>query len=315
MKGTLFSVCMVLLVAGQHGCYTGSDGGKTSGSVIAKACAVMNSCEQIWSGENYYSIGACTEETIQMMAIGYISPDIPYMECLSRAGGDCNKAFACLNDGHQPQSCDDSTFADRCDGSVAVSCSYDGFVIYEDCAELDEYFPQPFDFVCVMDYEYAECSSPPCEGYPPRCIGSFVEYCDDGERYAEDCGLYGATCEMTAEAADCVGTGPACEEEPWYGRCDGDFIVLCMNGREARVNCAEADPNFTCRMDDYEEVAFCGGRGSECSVGYEDEYGGDSCSGTVINYCFGGYIKSLDCRSLGFSTCRSNPEYGVAWCE
>lgn len=122
-----------------------------------------------------------------------------------------------------------------------------------------------------------------------------------------DCSFYGpAECkEVPEQGLECVGNGAECSEED-PDRCDGDVLVECLNGKEARFDCSRLG-DFACRtVPDYGPQ--CKARGTEC------EADDNSCDGSILKYCYEGRFKTFDCASAGFLTCQSNPEYRTAWC-
>jgi hypothetical protein len=283
-------------------------------SDIARFCVIAMSCTY----DYHSSVGECVFDTEKLIA--YYGPSIrdERMSCVFSAGNDCHAVALCIwHDGTEPELCDESDYESSCDGNIAYNCM-ESTVSMGDCSHLFS-VPDGYELFCTIDPDgQATCEGLPCEGFVARCNGNIVEYCNawffDGLT-AQDClTLYpSSACSTDDEGnAGCAGNGPACivgEHDDW---CEGDTFVDCFNGREASIDCSLIGANYTCRLDGL--VASCSGKGTECAI--ENEAGDytDSCSGTILSYCHAGFVESVDCIALGFSSCISYAT-GGARCE
>jgi hypothetical protein len=67
-----------------------------------------------------------------------------------------------------------------------------------------------------------------------------------------------------------------------------------MGGYEAAEDCTADLAEATCAPDQDDVGCFLG---SDCAPVT------DNCSGTILNFCAAGLQQSLDCSSLGFTSC------------
>jgi hypothetical protein len=285
---------------------------------LGKYCVITHNCT-VWK-KDFESVGTCIEEIERSADGGYAFFDDAMVACVNGAGSDCGKVFACQNLGHAPEACDGKVFQDRCDGNVAESCGERRLVTHDDCGKYREAMSLPFDYACVISDGRATCEPPGCIDFSPRCHDGAVEYCDDGGLRAKSCDLYGmAECreEASGGGARCVGTGSPCAGGASPDRCEGDVLVYCLNGREARKDCSKIGSHFlgseyTCELEGGK--GECVGSGNDCFDDSETHQGGDFCTGAVLGYCNTGHRQRIPCKALGFDGCGWAPDRGVAWC-
>jgi hypothetical protein len=225
-----------------------------------------------------------------------------WLECVLAGGHSCESARACTNNGNADTSCDEDTpgtdFA--CQGDIELWCSGgEQFVV--DCLNLRA--------SCLSGFGCALGVCTQIDSKNDYCQGDVIGYCttddakfDAGPGYfipQSPCSNYGGS--SCSNSAGCVGPGPACTDD----RCDGDTLVSCLAGHEARLDCT--DYGLDCLSDkdpdtdlDQTTAAFCG-LGTECGYDYAD-----SCKGSVLTYCNAGKIATLDCAAAGWSTCLSD---------
>jgi hypothetical protein len=133
--------------------------------------------------------------------------------------------------------------AGTCDGdTTAVRCappSEGGYRITRtNCANLGQ--------ICGMDPSgEIGCVDDPCEGIPEEgtCAGAVATRCSlpgEGPRHlvTEDCGAFGATCEVGATGPTCVGGNPACSHD------------TCTVGPALAEDCDACSANV-CGVDPY----------------------------------------------------------------
>lgn len=139
------------------------------------------------------------------------------------------------------------------------------------------------------------------------CIGSTVGYCADGVRHDLECGQVGLGCGDRGDGEPaCAATGPACTDTTL--RCEGNTLVACLDGREARFDCeALGLGRRRCQEgpmpDDFLKDSVldlhrgCVPAGTECT----------GMMGPVetgrIRFCVDGYWEDVRCAEYGFATC------------
>jgi hypothetical protein len=300
----------VILAATVGGC----DSSKPSSSA-AETCARFAACGLAEAEGDSVSLGECRYAVEAFEAILSQSPSSPELkvaksnlDCV-RAASTCDQVRAC----NQPTSaqlaiCQDRT-EDTCSGNVMVLCGSGNRITAVDCAKSG--------LVCGASEYGAACGLASCDPTTtqPRCEGNRLITCDE---YADvltgdDCAIEGRTCGSNplGETA-CVGS-KACNPATATTHCDGNAIVHCDAGTEARTDCAAVlGDEWTCRVQTLETGTWtrCVPVAQECTVGE-----GESCGSGVVTYCHAGRKTTFDCRSLGFSGCREvTTETTVANC-
>lgn len=319
----------VLVLAIGLGCLGGGcDGG--SGGGAFKTCARVSACMT----DEPTSFGQLCDTVFSINEDGGRdkSTDIKLVDavigCVERAK-DCDAIEACVKaEPDEAAQCEDGLLSDEvCVGDVMVECTGDPDEVPDafDCASAG--------LVCGERDGDAECGEALCDPDTDgqRCDGARFEECDDsGVWRAQDCrysisyscsgGGGGFTCQVEAggtcgTGADgdlaCVGDGPACDDETFTTRCDGQVLVSCRDGKEARLDCRDLAGWLTCGTDAQIDSLSCVPAANECLPDFDE-----SCSAGVITFCSRGKIEQLDCTKMGLSGCASSSEGNqtVAWC-
>jgi hypothetical protein len=278
----------------------GCDSTKPSSSA-AETCARVVACGM--ADGNDVSLGECRYTVEAFEALLSQSPSSPELkvaksnlDCV-RAASTCEQVRACGQPTSEQLALCQNTSDDTCSGNVVVHCGSDRITAV-DCAKSG--------LVCGAGEYGAACGLASCDPTTtlPRCEGNRLVTCDE---YADvltsdDCALEGRTCGSNplGETA-CVGS-TGCNPATATTHCDGNAIVHCDRGTEARTDCAAVlGDEWTCRAQTLETGTWtrCVPVAQECTVGE-----GESCSSGVVTYCHAGRKATFDCRSLGFSGCR-----------
>lgn len=121
--------------------------------------------------------------------------------------------------------------APRCDGTMAVSC-VDGLEDGLDCAVV---WPGS---VCALVSGTPTCVPDGAACSADRCDGSTFVRCFEGRELRVDCAAAAeGTCTDGADRPECVPTANECDPFNPPQFCDGDGIRVCVNGRDARLDC------------------------------------------------------------------------------
>jgi hypothetical protein len=131
------------------------------------------------------------------------------------------------------------------------------------------------------------------------CDGDVATLESQAGTTTRDCSHAFAKCDPTSPTG-CTDRMPTACEHPAADRCDGDIRLGCDgNGRVSFHDCGRV-PGGTCTN--------VSGKGPSCV--YPDQstcpaqtYG---CSGSTLDLCVLGAAVSIDCKSLGFTTCSAS---------
>ena len=242
-----------------------------------RACAAYSGCIN-------GSLGGCIKTTLPLE----LSRE--QARCLAQAGADCEAALGCVGTTLDPaRQCDPEQYS--CEGHNQVICR-PTHTSYTDCRQV----PLSGGPTCIMGKSgNPQCALGSCDTADTACNGSVLTQCDELEGvriFIRDCADAGLKCSASANGASCVSTGPACEAP----RCDGTTAVTCLGGHEVASDCAAILADSTCAVDQALETATCV-LGNGCTPEAA------TCTGTVLNFCAAGLQQTLDCATLGFSTC------------
>lgn len=230
----------------------------------------------------------CFDDILPLLTADHIA-------CVLEAGTDCDAARACLGIlGVEP----DPDCVPSCDGDIMVDCG-DGLRASYDCRA---YFELPGQ-TCVVGNFGPECGAGTCEQEGSSCDGAAVVTCDVDRGVLErgDCARFGLTCAEGAGGARCSdGSDTTCSGDS--ESCDGDSLVRCSEGYEVALDCGVTVDGRSCYQT-AETGTFCG-FGDACEP--LTAKGEETCDGTVITFCAGGAIESIDCADLGFTGCRES---------
>jgi hypothetical protein len=83
----------------------------------------------------------------------------------------------------------------------------------------------------------------------------------------------------------------------WF---EGATIARCSAGIDLRTDCAALATGATCFELATTSEPYCG-YGNEC---YPTK-GAETCNGTSVTFCGAGMTTTVDCTSLGFTSCFS----------
>jgi hypothetical protein len=162
----------------------------------------------------------------------------------------------------------------------------------ENCAAMGQ--------TCTVAGATAICSGSMgvCQGAGVSCAGTELHDCDPdgGVDLGVDCASFGSGACVTPGA--CAAQGDAGCAATTVVTCAGDVATGCPSGTEESVDCsALLGATGSCSPS-------AAGRGWDvsraCAVG---ACGADSCAGTVLQSCVQGVPVSVDCATLGFSSC------------
>jgi hypothetical protein len=263
------------------------------------ACASAVACGLV--GQT--NIQACTANVLaindpNLVSFFQTAITATQVDCLARAGHDCNAAKMCLNNGQAPSSCS-GTGPQSCTGTVMTSCESSGgqnFTTQFDCAVYGE--------MCLSGKNHVECGAGTCAAVAATCSGTSVQTCDNNNVFRLfDCTEIGASCNPSL-VAHCRGNGAACAAPSASDsslRCDGDTLVSCLDGQEAALDCTKLGVHcFANAKGDHAACAL----GNACDP---STYGA-TCSGTTLSFCNDGRVDTYDCAQGGFTMC--NPANG-----
>lgn len=258
---------------------------------ISRVAVLLNSCDFL-TNSPVVDDGLFRTTTGLRNQLGDVisyMPIVNNLECFKGAN-NCADIDACLSierlENVPPEECD------TCDGNKYTKCA-----------------PTPFRFDCTtlgatcMDGQGCKetlknrCGSASCGDNETAIL------CEDDASLTFKCGDFGLTCGD--DISVCHGTGNTCDNHSLNFivdyteggiRCDGDnSLVSCIGGKEATFDCATVAPGFSCqRVDGH---SFCG-QAAECKANAIA-----TCDGDAINFCQAGKNVSVDCRTLGFTTC------------
>jgi hypothetical protein len=300
---------------------------------VAKGCAKALACANNAVSGIAYGVGHCVSVLTQMGAldltqqttlISFYDDDYDWildlslmqnMDCV-QAAADCSAILACVNQGQAQSTCtppEDYPRWRRCaDANHLRGCTA-GVGVTFDCSKLG--------LGCVettADQMFATCALP-VEGSQPvdsiiqvTCQGDEASFTVGGGKYNFNCNDFGATC--VPGTYDLSSDGPvycrgkratACDPSTFVVRCEGDLWVVCMGGQEAATDCASW--GATCRLDAGATQPRCG---FACASTPE------VCASGTVSYCGPAGMTTLDCGSVGFSTCQiqTGADPMKAWC-
>jgi hypothetical protein len=198
---------------------------------VASDCAAFRAC----FGGDWVGLGRCREggwcsgatmmlwdapgPSFDCSVIGAVCQDL-----WSGAIRACCNAEPCM----QPS-------ALACAGTTVSYCGGWGEHVSFDCGQSDR--------VCGSDpWGLCQGTGPACdEATVTTCSGSIATYCSDGKLATIDCATVPlrSGCAAGASAYDppCRPAGSECDPIYDLDRCDGDDLVVCVDGHETSVSC------------------------------------------------------------------------------
>jgi hypothetical protein len=284
------SLTLLAIASMVVGCGGGID--HITASTGAKACATISSC----------GVGGVTSCTRFITSVNNDSTaplthfSASEVSCLASAGADCDAARRCLNGGKTPSPCTGAS--NSCSGNVLISCSPLGGsngtsgTIQFDCGAYGQ--------MCVANNNRIDCGFGSCSGLSAQCVGNVLQTCDGSIVHQVDCSQYSAVC-VSSGIPSCRGVGAACDKGQANGsiRCDGNTLVICADGQEARFSCGSIEEGCFPNAD---------GTGFGCAAGGDctPTSFSPTCTGTTLHFCNNGKSDTLDCASIGFHGCSAD---------
>ena len=254
-----------------------------SADEAAKACAVYGSC----MGDG---INDCYTDAMPYWAISEA-------RCALAATGDCAAVRACFGMMVVADaSC--TTRVTSCDGTNLVTCG-SGVRSTVACPKASLVLGVGSGPTCVpASNGSALCGTQACSAASASCAGSVATSCNltKGVEHSLDCAVRGQSCLNGACTAS--GGGAACTAGT-LPRCEGALIVHCSSGTELTTDCGTIAAAATCHVGTAttELEPYCGGAACYPTKGSE------TCNGNAVAFCAGGTTASIDCTTLGFSSC------------
>jgi hypothetical protein len=237
--------------------------------------------------------------------------------CLATAGADCDKVFACLNNGSAVRNCTPPANAVNgrscADSKTLKACTQTGLegVYIETSASCSD-----------LGLECADIVIPEAEDKMAACVESKIEYgltmdvsCHGtvaeismlGVVVRYDCAFEGGTCkagshtdpEAIEDQLFCEGVGDACDEQSFDSYCDGNDMIGCMQGKESATHCDQF--GSVCRTETHEYFTITGCLYPSCTpIAFEE-----TCTDGLITYCAPEGSATLQCKDLGFTGCEA----------
>lgn len=273
----------------------------------AAACLTASACGIYVGG-----VSGCTQVVALVNdpvgeASVHLSPG--EVNCIANAGSDCTAAKKCLAGGQVPAVCTGAS--ESCSGTTWQQCNdlagtggNRGVQTY-DCAATGR--------MCVANNGNVDCGYGTCAGgSASTCIspdgnpnGNLVQSCNNGIIERDDCTRIDASCNPS-NGAHCRGNGPACANRTAGDdsvRCDGNVLVTCADGQEARYDCTKL--NLGCfnnpSTGPFTKQFGCFA-GNECNPSNFTA----TCVGLTLTFCNKGKIQMADCGAAGFAGCSPN---------
>lgn len=216
--------------------------------------------------------------------------------CVLAAHGDCGATARCWNQQEVNLACAPSDArglsSGTCTDGGLVGCVAAGVPFSFDCGPSGGACGnRPAIFSSLRTCGLRSCSRS-TDAFP--CQGDTVEFCLGETTMTLDCSRQGMTCgSLDGGVPTCIPTGRGAQCDGAFGdRCDGDQIVRCVDGHEARIDCQRNVTHRRC------EQGQCVATGTQCT-----ENTGAQCDGDVLTLCRDGFNVRFDCRAEGFGGC------------
>lgn len=287
-------------------------------SDVEQMCAMLLGCGDIPIQVPTYDFGLCVRHFWDQMA----SPDALTSSLTIRECGlgavSCGQFARCALRGADPNACDGrgmgaSEPVGRCDlGGRALQCLEGKVVGVRDCPRGGELCAvRGGKAACVAgrcEVEAGKKSKPTCSADKTRIVS-----CQLGRTVSMSCAALGLQCETVDGKPTCVpGSAPSCSGNE--AKCDHASSVQCVNGREIRVQCNQA--NLVCGVDTKGKTRV-GACATSPYSGSDDECDPKAfetrCRGNAVEYCVGGKLEKYDCKTyFGLNKCMGRP--GQAHC-
>jgi hypothetical protein len=285
-------LALLALAAVAAGCGSGVTG--TTGAV---ACNTAAACGMIFAA-NVVGISACTDFVEQIndpAKADFVRISADQVNCIAQARANCDGARRCLNNGNEPSPCSGSSSS--CDGKSLVTC--DGVTGTNNSNGTRSYGCSGSQS-CQANNNIVACGYGTCAIGLPTCADeNTVQSCFTGILQKEDCSREDGKCTPgNLRGAHCRGNGAGCSGTDNLA-CEGSVLVSCLDGQEARRDCAR--DNLRC-------VNKHGGGGFDCALGDDCDSGSfpASCNGKTLRFCNNGKETTLSCADYGFNGCTPN---------
>ncbi len=292
---------------------TASDGGTPTGDGgapaaalgdIGRMCLMNNACGY----QTIFQLTAdrCVKQALDLIA-GHAEVHTPehrkhfdVMVACAKTAKTCDEYVRC-SDFDVPCS---GSAQPTCNGNVAVRCSTPG----------GNHMPRTFDCSllggtcvngdCVYPANVGSCA----DATSASCSGNTRQWCRSaaggGFTALLDPCPAGTECRANGSQAGCQPPVKPCAAPA--ASCDGDTVVYCIDDKgalaEVRYDCAAA--NRKCALN-AKGAAECMPKATECTA----SAGGTSaaCNGTSVKVCIEGAFGSVDCTTVGKTTCGGSP--------
>ncbi len=215
------------------------------------------------------------------MALLDANATVDQINCaLNATAADCVAVRACFGQRLMP----DPACAPGCsDGDTLVRC-VEGLRFEQDCPKALE----SVGSACITNGR-SDCGGTTCTTDGElTCNGTTSIACDSGVTEVIDCGKIGLACSTNSPRC----AGALQSETCTLGAppsCDGDTLVTC-DGNVRRHDCKQ----FGGRTCVNGACAF----GSECTPTPQN-----TCNGTVLEMCVAGLRRSIECTTIGATSC------------
>jgi len=205
------------------------------------ACAQATNCSDFtgcWGGglftlDLFVAGGQCDGNSIKVTPTGASGPQ--FLDC-SAMGGVCETLATDINSvACNAESCAGAGVAPACNGTTASGCG--GWAEYTslDCAWSGRAC-QVVGSRAVCAGTGAACS----DSDKVTCAGSVATYCSRGARATVDCAKTGLATRCVAgglATEPCTAAGTDCDPASYVDRCDGNRLVVCVDGALVSFAC------------------------------------------------------------------------------
>ncbi len=289
-----------------------------SGSVLPPSiddaeafCALVLACRDVPMFPPAADFTNCVKNLMDSLSVpSATNSSLAIREC-GLSATSCKQLRACALKGADAKMCEgvamtSDTPIGKCDiDARAVTCWKGKVLGVRNCGLADE--------LCVVKNGKADCAL--ASACPANlkdewsCAGTRMVKCQDGKFVSIDCKVLNLTCNPYTDdkGAKVVGCAPpvgaACKGDKYT--CNGNTAVGCSNGKEVKVTCGAS--GMTCadpaKTDDRTVGACELPAPADPKKVCDPKKFASKCTGSNIEYCVGGTIRSYPCKSIGASKC------------
>ncbi|MCA9673196.1 MAG: hypothetical protein KC503_46710 [Myxococcales bacterium] len=126
--------------------------------------------------------------------------------------------------------CDEQQFKADCSTDQKLLQCVGGAIEIIDCPEQGLQCRDPKKGVC-------EGKGRSCRDFSPECRGDSVFRCEQGYEWVRDCSKEFGSKKCDTGLADCVGAGTECNTDSFFDECQGDTLVVCIDGKRRTFDC------------------------------------------------------------------------------